>query len=1226
MGPNGVEPGHRWAMRGRIGGGTLSSLVASVSDGGMFHADTHIHSRFSRACSKDCDLRNLAWWALRKGISVVGTGDFTHPAWAEELKESLIPAEPGLFRLRPDLEARLRRETPPSCDRQVRFMLSVEISTIYRRADRTRKVHHLLYAPSFEAADRITTSLSKIGNLASDGRPILGLDSRDLLEITLNGGPGCYLVPAHVWTPWFAALGSRSGFDSVAECYADLADQVFAIETGLSSDPPMNWMCSVLDSYRLVSNSDAHSPPMLGREATTFSTTLDYFAIADALRTGDGLVGTIEFYPEEGKYHLDGHRKCGVRLEPEQTRDYGGICPKCDKPLTVGVLHRVATLADRPAGYRPPNAPQSTNLIRLPQILGEIMSVGSQSKKVVGEAGKLVAALGPEIEILTTVPHDDLTRAGGSLLAEAIARLRRGDVVRDAGYDGEYGTIRLMQPGELTATGALFDIPELAPARPATTGTPSAPNPSRKHTAPPTTPITPDTPETTEALEAIEVSETIETPEATGLPAAAGASEVAAGASEVAAGASEVAAEASETDAASEVAAEASETDAASAGATGVAAGASDVPQVVAAGQEAAALLEGLDPEQRAAASAAGPVLIIAGPGTGKTRTLTHRIAYLIASGKVRPGQCLAITFTRRAAGEMRLRLTALLGPRAAALTVTTFHGLGLQILRENAELAGLDPQFRVADEAGVLALVTELAGSAAAGRRMLTQAATDPAARADLLAELTSRQLVDFDALVELPVALLGREPELAASLRTRWPCVSVDEYQDVNEPQYELLRRLTEGAPPSASLTMIGDPDQAIYGFRGCDVGYFLQFPADFPSAETIQLSTNYRSAPGIVDAAMQAVRPATLVPGRVLRAAARAPKGNRPSIVFHEAPDERAEAEWITAEIERLLGGASFHALDSGRADGQGHGGLGLADVAILYRTDGQAAALTQALTRAGLPFQKRSHDRLSHRAGVTEIVREMRLTDASVHADAGPGTRTDANAANRADANLSPQARTHTGLNGGTTDATGAPGLSADLAPPPAVSARDVLSGPSEPAEGSVTSRMRAAVRKLTAGAPAAVATDIQTAGEILRPLADRCGHDMRLFLTEIAVGAEADALDARAEAVTLLTMHAAKGLEFGAVFLAGCERGLLPLWLPGAGPEDTGEAEERRLLFVGMTRARGRLFMSCAATRTRYGADRPSGPSPFLAAIDPRLLAHTAEPTPKPRQPRQLRLL
>ena len=432
----------------------------------MFHADLHIHSRFSRACSRDCDIEHLAWWALRKGITVVGTGDFTHPGWADELKESLIPAEPGLFRLGPDAERRLRRTSPPNCGGEVRFMLSAEISTIYRGGERTRKVHHLLYAPTFEAADHITDALSKIGNLASDGRPILGLDSRHLLEITLEGGPGCYLVPAHAWTPWFAVLGSKSGFDVVADCYGDLASHIFAIETGLSSDPPMNWRCSSLDGYRLVSNSDAHSPPMLGREATTFGTTLDYFAMADALRTGEGLTGTIEFFPEEGKYHLDGHRKCGVRLEPEQSKEHEGTCPECGKPLTIGVLHRVAELADRPAGYRPPGAPGFTNLVQLPQVVGEIVGTGPKSKKVGAEVSRLVAALGPELGILTEIDTDDLRRAGGVLLADAVGRLRRGEVRREAGYDGEYGVVGLFGPGELDRTDALFDLAIPEPAAP----------------------------------------------------------------------------------------------------------------------------------------------------------------------------------------------------------------------------------------------------------------------------------------------------------------------------------------------------------------------------------------------------------------------------------------------------------------------------------------------------------------------------------------------------------------------------------------------------------------------------------------------------------------------------------------------------------------------------------------------------------------------------------------
>ncbi len=528
----------------------------------MFHADLHIHSKYSRACSKDCDIEHLAWWAFRKGISVVGTGDFTHPAWAAELRESLIPAEPGLLALRPDLEDRLRRTSPRTCTGPVRFLLSAEISTIYRGGDRTRKVHHLIYAPTFEAADRITRALAKIGNLASDGRPIIGLDSRNLLEITLSGGPGCYLVPAHAWTPWFAVLGSKSGFDLVADCYGDLAAEVFAIETGLSSDPPMNWMCSSLDGYRLMSNSDAHSPPMLGREATAFDCDLDYFAMAGALRTGDGLAGTLEFFPEEGKYHLDGHRKCGVRLEPGETRRRDGACPQCGKPLTIGVAHRVAELADRPAGFRPPDAPGFTSLIQLRQVIGEIMSVGPAAKRVTAEVSRLVGILGPELGILCDAPLAEVERAGGALLGEALARLRRGAVRREAGYDGEYGTVALFEPGEIGASAALFDLPRSpAPGRPRRAGPGSGPD----------------------------------------IPKSDRPGLVTAGPDR---------AEAARRDAA---------------GPDGGDPAVSGDPAV------------GLDPDQRAAVLAASPLMIVAGPGTGKTRTLTRRIAAQVAGGPPGP-------------------------------------------------------------------------------------------------------------------------------------------------------------------------------------------------------------------------------------------------------------------------------------------------------------------------------------------------------------------------------------------------------------------------------------------------------------------------------------------------------------------------------------------------------------------------------------------------------------
>ncbi len=1061
----------------------------------MFHADLHVHSRFSRACSKNCDLPSLAWWALRKGITVVGTGDFTHPGWAGELRETLEPAEPGLFQLRPDL-AGLRRDSPPSCQQPVRFMLSSEISTIYRAGDRTRKVHHLLYAPTLDAAAAITAALGKVGNLASDGRPILGLDSRHLLDITLNAGPGCYLVPAHIWTPWFAVLGSKSGFDSVADCYGDLAEHVFAVETGLSSDPPMNWMCSSLDGYRLVSNSDAHSPPMLGREATTLDTELDYFAIEDALRTGAGLHGTINFFPEGGRYHLDGHRKCGIRLDPAESAACGGLCPECGKPLTIGVLNRVAELADRPAGYRPAGAPQSTSLVALPEVIGEILGSGAKSKKVTAEVDRLVGALGPELAILLEVPLDELSRVGGSLLAEAVSRLRAGAARKDPGYDGEYGIIRLLSPADITRGTALFDISVSPGGRP----------PGGWH-APDSQPF--PAPSAAEAGRAAGVCPPSRRSARSGERGDPGGRP------------------------------------------PGLAGDPGGRPPGIT-----------LDPEQRAAAGAAAPLMIIAGPGSGKTRTLTHRIAAAIASQQVRPEQCLALTFTRRAAEEMRQRLATLLGRRAARLTVTTFHGLGLMLLREQPELAGLAAGFAVADEQAVLDVATELAGSPRAAQSWLAATAGDAEQRDRLRQALAGRGLVDFDGLVELSAAVLRQAPAVAAGLRERWPRISVDEYQDIDAAQYELLRLLTGDG---AGLTVIGDPDQAIYGFRGADVGFFLRFAADYPVASTVALSTNYRSSPGIVAGAMQAIAPGTLVPGRELRATGPAQPG---TISCHEAADPAGEAAWVAESIDRLLGGSSFHSLDSGRADGHAPVGIGLADIAVLYRTDAQAAALGQGLTRAGLPFQKRSHDLLERRPGVAGIVREVRCRQE-------PGR-------------------------------SALDQLRAAVARLAAIADGARLGGDGEPG-GRLSS------------------TDLRAAGEVLVPLARRCGEDLHQFYTEIALGAEVDALDPRADAISLLTLHAAKGLEFEVVFLAGCERGLLPLWLPGAG-QGPDPAEERRLLFVGMTRARSHLLLSYTARRGRPGGPAEAGPSPFLAAIDPALLDRAAPPRPRRPADRQLRLL
>lgn len=420
-----------------------------------FFADLHVHSRFSRATSRECTLVRIAESAAGKGLCLVGTGDFTHPGWLQEIKETLVPDRTGLFRLRPDLQRALDRELPPSCrlpaarSGVTRFMLTVEISGIYRRDGRVRKVHNLVCVPDMPTAERLIRRLSRIGNLESDGRPILGLDSRDLLEIVLESSADSFLIPAHIWTPWFSVLGSQSGFDSIPECYGDLSSHVFALETGLSSDPPMNWRLSQLDGYRLVSNSDAHSPSKLGREACVFDCSMSFRAVRKALETGTDYGGTIEFFPEEGKYHLDGHRNCGICLTPRETRRRKGLCKACGKPVTVGVLNRVEQLADRPEGAKSPNPRPFRNSIPLSEILAEIMKVSPSARKVQTALNGMVAELGPELHILDRVSTDEITRAGSPLLAEAISRMRSGRVIRTAGYDGKYGAMRLFTPDEL---------------------------------------------------------------------------------------------------------------------------------------------------------------------------------------------------------------------------------------------------------------------------------------------------------------------------------------------------------------------------------------------------------------------------------------------------------------------------------------------------------------------------------------------------------------------------------------------------------------------------------------------------------------------------------------------------------------------------------------------------------------------------------------------------------
>jgi DNA helicase II / ATP-dependent DNA helicase PcrA len=1044
-----------------------------------FHADLHVHSKYSRATSRDLDLEHLAWWAARKGIAVVGTGDCVHPAWLAEIKDKLKPAGAGLFALQPEIEAEIWKTLPPSCRKPVRFMLSVEISTIYKKGERTRKIHHLIYVPDFDAADRLAASLGRIGNIASDGRPILGLNSRDLLEIALASGPHSFLVPAHIWTPWFAALGSQSGFDSIDECYGDLSGHIFAVETGLSSDPAMNWRVSSLDRYRLTSNSDAHSPGKLGREATRFSCEPDYFAIRRALETGEGYEGTVEFFPEEGKYHLDGHRACGVRLDPAETIAHEGRCPVCGNRVTFGVAHRVQMLADRKEALRPPTAGAVTSLVPLPEILSEIVGGGVASQGVARAYDRTTGALGSELSVLEEVPVEDIAKIN-ALLGEAVDRLRAGAVIRQAGYDGEYGVIRLFEEGELdrlSRGGLLFE----APTRRRPRARARSPDEAKRNPGP-------------------------ASPQGDAVPAFRFA------------------------------------------------------PCEL---QVRTGVLAALDADQvRAAAAADGPLIVIAGPGSGKTHMLTHRLAHLVLERGVPAASCLAVTFTRRAAEELRGRLDVLLPSSVGACAVHSFHSLGLAILRANGAAAGLRPDFRIADESErKTALADALGVSDSKATRLLkaisllkrTGLKPDDAETASALA--AHRRLgmeqnwVDFDDLVGLAVGLLETDAQVAALWQNRFSHVCVDEFQDVDEPQYRLLQRL---APPAGNVCVIGDPNQAIYGFRGATAACFTRFRQDFPSARTMRLGRNYRSTGTIVTAAAQVIGDGT--PDDITRPM-------QDPVIVHTAATEQAEAEFVTATIESLLGGHDLLAANREQVAKRAGRPLGFADFAVLCRTGAQSSALRDAFDRAGIPFKNSSPAPIAGQP----------LVRALLGALAQQGT---------------------------------------DL--------RDL----------DLPARIVAAAEQMRRDREG---LDIAALAEARRWLTALAGAGDEARLREqVTLSTEADFWDARADRVSLLTMHAAKGLEFPVVFVVGLEDGLVPFSFRSSGgpgttgasgaedvPEEGGaDAEERRLFYVAMTRAKDRLFLSRALQRTWRSRLRALPPSPYLRDIAAGLVLHHAPPTRK----------
>ncbi|RJR22599.1 MAG: AAA family ATPase [Desulfobacteraceae bacterium] len=1079
-----------------------------------FLADLHIHSRYSRATARDLTPENLSLWAKKKGLAVIGTGDFTHPGWVSELKEKLVEKEVGIYQLTPSFEAAFKNLIPHASEKPTRFILTGEISCIYKKDGRTRKIHHLLLMPSFESLDRFNRSLTRIGNLASDGRPILGLDSRDLLELALEAEESSLLIPAHIWTPWFSLFGSKSGFETLEECFGDLTSHVKALETGLSSDPPMNRLLSCLDHLNLISNSDAHSTSKLGREANIFDTEISYSAITRAIKTGEGLEGTVEFFPEEGKYHLDGHRKCNVKYEPFQTEAAGEKCPVCGRPLTVGVLNRVGKLSDR---HRPVMTRDFFSVIPLAEILSEIMQCGATSRKVTEEYERVITLLGPELDVLLFAPTEQIKETGGPLLAEALSRMRRNEVLKNEGYDGEYGTIRLFGKNELqTIKGqeALFSPAPTSSKQLRKTNMDRAPR----------------------ALEW-------------------------------------------------------------------------KAPQVPREPPQKDPILSPLNPEQMEAVTYnSGHILVTAGPGTGKTLTLTHRIAFLIRSGMAKPSEIIALTFTRKAAKEMQERVASLLAScglnsvRTSTPSIGTFHSFCLDLIKRNEQegLATHRASSYQEEVASVLTLCPEweiqriareslsACGQGARSVHAFFRAIAD-LKRADVLASpakstshqflapfrayqqaLSELQMRDYDDLEVDALRLLsyGRKISESQNEYPRW--ILVDEYQDSNKTQAELIRRLSENY--SASVFAIGDPDQAIYGFRGADPDNFAFFSDYFPKAKLVTLKRNYRSTKTIIETAESVLGKRNCLFSES--------KEDGP-IFLAGCNSDSAEAEMVAEEIERLIGGISHFSLDSGRVSvSEDTSSYGFGDIAVLFRLNAMGDALGEALEKASIPFARSGEKPLVSRYPVNLLWAYMLRVQYPENPSYRKVYEETCSREGISEVHLVPGFMPSSGLDSIIDEAVSLHGL--------------------EPTE-----------------------KNSKEALSLLKDYAKDSGGNMKGLLDALSLERGLDHGLLKVDRVSLMSIHSAKGLEWPVVFIVGCEEGLIPCTVF----QEINEEEERRLLYVGITRARTRVVLSWSRYRKIAGLKTGNGPSPFLSAIPSRLCERlkTRKALPKPRKPVQMGL-
>lgn len=1045
-------------------------------------ADLHVHSRYSRATSKDCSPETLELWARRKGIDIVGTGDFTHPAWREELKEKLIPAENGLYVLKE--ECRIKDGITDD-NRKPRFVVSGEISSIYKKGDRVRKIHNLILLSSLEDAENLSHKLETIGNIHSDGRPILGLDSRDLLEITLEICKDAIFVPAHIWTPHFSLFGAFSGFDRIEDCFEDLTPYIHALETGLSSDPAMNWRLSALDRYQLISNSDAHSPSKLGREANLLDIELSYQGLEGAIQRGKGFCGTIEFFPEEGKYFLDGHRKCNLSLTPAETKKYNGICPVCGRKITIGVLHRVEELADREEGFVLPTAKGFESLVPLPEVIASAMGCAVTSSKVNVQYEKMLRELGAEFSILREIPLEDIRHCVGNFLEEGIHRLRTGQVERTAGYDGEYGVIQVLKKEEtdnVYGQVSLFDSMIFS-----------------SETA------------VTEEKEEQQKMDILKEEEKKNLK--------------------------EETK-------------------------------------------EALNEEQMAAVCAKEEVIsVIAGPGTGKTKTLIERIVYLISECQVNPAQIRAVTFTNKAAQEMRERLEKRLSGKKAieGIEIGTFHGICYQMLLKSEKEWIVIEDYQANQVIKEIIQQKKLKISA----KNLLQEISRYKNRIpftyywkegeweeiieEYQKELNRLSFVDFDDLLRLTLEM--KQEELP---KDEGKYLFVDEFQDMNEIQYELVKKWKE---KGKGLFVIGDPDQAIYGFRGSNAKYFLQLKKDFKEVREIRLVKNYRSTKEIIDCALCAIKKENQ---NILIPFLKEERGEEVTLVTTES--ELSEGIYIAKQINAMTGGMDM--LDIHNSMAKQDRIRDFDEIAVLYRTHQQAKTLEMCLRKESIPCKIVGRDDFLDDKTVQEVISFFRFL-------------------------LEPRdlisLRIYLqGIEGYTEDVI-----------------EQCLKWIKEKINEEWTEDIleqweeELGIRNEWMGKIRYFYTRVkkESPQELLKEWKEKNGlegekafeklegmavfyKEMKAFLDNLRFGQEGDFERStekmyHSSAVSLMTLHAAKGLEFPVVFLCGIKKGTLPLEIANRGVDIE---EERRLFYVGITRAKEELILLTSKERSVFLED------------------------------------